>query len=140
MVFRVHTGRMDHKADYAAYHEAEFVQRLLSFGRITAPLDFDSDGLIEIQRGTNAPYEGEDWDKYFASTLNSMRGTGGSTGYFAGDLTNDGVVDNGDLILYRELAETYLRGTRDGASHILPLDLGDPWWVVPGTLAREHTP
>ncbi|MFG0306789.1 MAG: hypothetical protein ACF8Q5_11310, partial [Phycisphaerales bacterium JB040] len=138
MVFRVHTGRMDLKAEYAAFHEAQFLQRLLSFGRITAPLDFDSDGQIELTRGNGVPYAGEDWDLYFEATMRSMRGPGGSTGYFAGDLTNDGIVDYGDLTLYRELAETYLSGTRDGSSHIVPLDLGDPWWVAPGTLAGVH--
>ena len=114
--------------DYKSFVTAEFVQRLLGFGRITAPIDFDGDGFIEIERGSRFPYAGEDWDKFFQAAMTTIRGGGGS-GYFAGDINDDGSLDMADVVLFRGFLDDYLDGLDRGEPVITPLDLGDPWWV-----------
>lgn len=127
MVFRAQESRMGDN-DYRSFVTTEFVQRLLGFGVITAPIDFDGDGFIEIERGVSFPYAGEDWDKFLEAAMTTIRGGGGS-GYFAGDISGDGSLDMADIVLYRGFLDDYLNGMDQGEPVITPLDLGQPWWV-----------
>lgn len=101
--------------DYSFRYGIETVMRIYDFGTLTAMIDFNGDGLIEVD-SSEADIEAF-VDAY---TLNSdTYGT-----YLEGDANGSGYIDIFDFLDFIDAIAAYdFDGTKT------PAVLGDPWWV-----------
>lgn len=123
--------------DYPHANLPELMQRLLSFGPITALADFDGDGLIRVNpQGvssdcnvvqTEGPFDDvcmADSIQFVEAWWNSISTQKANPGFYDGDINGDGVVDVVDFDTFEAAANAWLL-----TNEVVGIDLGKPSWV-----------
>lgn len=123
--------------DYPHANMSELMQRLLSFGSITALADFDGDGLIRVNpQGvssdcnvvqTEGPFDDvcmADSIQFVEAWWNSINTQKANPGFYDGDINGDGVVDAVDFDTFEAAANAWLLN-----NEVVGIDLGKPSWV-----------
>ena len=93
----------------------EAVYRLYDFGTLKSLLDYDNDGLNEVDTAT-----AEDYIVFFNAWLANVNQPGG---YLDGDCNGSGTVDLQDLYDYEDA-----RADWNTVQKLTPVDLGPAWW------------
>lgn len=93
--------------DYTFPYSVEGVHRLYDYGQLTAMVDFNNDGLIEVD---------DYYDTDYAAFINAwFVHSDGPGGYLDGDVNGDGTVDAYDLEDFIDAADAWkLNGTLVG--------------------------
>ncbi len=101
--------------DYTFPYSAEAVKRLHDYGVLTAMVDFNNDGLIEVNG-----YDDTDFAAFLDAWFDHAVGPGR---YLEGDANGDGTVDGDDVYDFLDAANAWLQN-----SQLTPVDLGPAWW------------
>ncbi len=101
--------------DYSFRYSIEAVRRVYDFGELTAVIDFNNDGLLEVGGSTT-----NDLDA-FAAVWNANYGQPG--GYLDGDVNGDGVINIDDITFFTSAANAWTQNDQ-----LVGVDLGPAWW------------
>lgn len=106
--------------EYSFRRSEELARRIYSFGPLTAMVDMNNDGFLDVSSTSDTDYA------LFLDAF--MLNSGNPGGYLDGDVNGDGFVDVFDFLDFADAAAQW-ECSQPCTPAVVGTNLGDPWWV-----------